>query len=464
MPTYGNKNFRNIGTGGTNIYQRLDSGGGSGGGIGGDTQLSILNQIYDKTPRIGALVPGLNFFRDTTRTLGQANNATDAMAYNYIVNAPTAENEWLLVCKEGMHDYGPVASATRALNSDYQTRNASDGWLSNGTTGCVLSYPQSYNGGGYVLQRGSAFKYTIHYKAGDYGANMTAKWRGTVNVVDQVVFSGGSYIPPGTNAKDPGSNATTIDLSPYVGTQSALVRLIITGKTRNDRISNGTGEPQHGVLFRRPGDTFLVHSAATSAKSGMTTGYVESNHSSLGQYGYQVGAEVLVPTDSLGRIEMWHMFAEAEHNVVLDSWMPMTAVNSNVFNGDSVGGYTAPADQQYARGTSLGGNTTTSSDTTAGSHLVRINCGAPNSLVILLVKSSSSTADSTYFRCPYDPITPYFALNYHGGMNMCTRSTGDVGGYVAVLTDADGYVDAMSYYATNLNVYHVGTASNGLIY
>ena len=32
MPTYGNKNFRNIGTGGTNIYQRLSSGGGSGSG------------------------------------------------------------------------------------------------------------------------------------------------------------------------------------------------------------------------------------------------------------------------------------------------------------------------------------------------------------------------------------------------------------------------------------------------
>ena len=31
MPTYGHKNFRNIGTGGTNIYQRLSSGGGSGG-------------------------------------------------------------------------------------------------------------------------------------------------------------------------------------------------------------------------------------------------------------------------------------------------------------------------------------------------------------------------------------------------------------------------------------------------
>ena len=49
-------------------------------------------------------------------------------------------------------------------------------------------------------------------------------------------------------------------------------------------------------------------------------------------------------------------------------------------------------------------------------------------------------------------------------MNMCVRGTGDVGGYVAVLTDADGYVDAMSYWAYNLNVYHVGTASNGLIY
>ena len=464
MPTYGNKNFRNIGTGGTNIYQRLSSGGGSGGGIGGDTQLSILNQIYDKTPRIGALVPGLNFFRDTTRTLGQANQGSDGMAYNYIVNAPTAENEWLLVCKEGIHDYQAVSSGTRALNSDYQSRNASDGWLGSGTAGTTLQYPQTYNGGGYVLQRGSAFKYTIHYNGSDYGANMTAKWRGTVNVVDQVVFSGASYIPPGTNAKDPGSNATTIDLSPYVGTQSALVRLIVTGKTRNDLLSNGAGEPLHGVLFRRPGDTYVVHSGQSHTKSGMTSGYIHSNHHSLGIYGYHAGAEVLVPTDSLGRIEMWHMFASAEHNVVLDSWMPMTAVNSNVFNGDAVAGYTASTDHQYARGTSLGGNTTTSANTTAGSHLVRINCGAPNSLVILLVKSSSSTAVDTYFRCPYDPITPYFAPNYHGGMNMCVRGTGDVGGYVAVLTDADGYVDAMSYYATNLNVYHVGTASNGLIY
>jgi hypothetical protein len=36
MPTYGNKNFRNIGTGGTNIYQRLSSGGGSGGSGSGN--------------------------------------------------------------------------------------------------------------------------------------------------------------------------------------------------------------------------------------------------------------------------------------------------------------------------------------------------------------------------------------------------------------------------------------------
>ena len=32
MPTYGNKNFRNIGTGGTNIYQRIQSASGGGSG------------------------------------------------------------------------------------------------------------------------------------------------------------------------------------------------------------------------------------------------------------------------------------------------------------------------------------------------------------------------------------------------------------------------------------------------
>lgn len=31
MPTYANKNFRNIGTGGTNVYQRIQSASGGGG-------------------------------------------------------------------------------------------------------------------------------------------------------------------------------------------------------------------------------------------------------------------------------------------------------------------------------------------------------------------------------------------------------------------------------------------------
>lgn len=53
----------------------------------------------------------------------------------------------------------------------------------------------------------------------------------------------------------------------------------------------------------------------------------------------------------------------------------------------------------------------------------------------------------------------YYAVNYAGhGMTGVTRSTGDAGGYVAVVTDGDGYVDAQSSSATNLNVYHVGTA------
>jgi hypothetical protein len=83
--------------------------------------------------------------------------------------------------------------------------------------------------------------------------------------------------------------------------------------------------------------------------------------------------------------------------------------------------------------------------------------------VVLLI-TSSGTASETFFRCPYDPIQPYFAANSIGGMNRCARGTGGVGGYVTVMTDADGFIDAMSNTTANLNVYHVGTIQGETFY
>ena len=59
MPTYGNKNFRNIGTGGTNIYQRLSSGGGSGGS-GGSGSGTIAATMWANCLSVGTGIGGVS--------------------------------------------------------------------------------------------------------------------------------------------------------------------------------------------------------------------------------------------------------------------------------------------------------------------------------------------------------------------------------------------------------------------
>lgn len=64
MPTYGNKNFRNIGTGGTNIYQRIQSASAGGGGI------SVAEVVNLQYPANGTFGDGVNW--PVTHTLNFA--------------------------------------------------------------------------------------------------------------------------------------------------------------------------------------------------------------------------------------------------------------------------------------------------------------------------------------------------------------------------------------------------------
>lgn len=433
---------------------------GTGGGSGSSAalQVSVHRDDYDKTPRAGANIPGLVYYTDSLTWTANSTNGERAIGNGIIVTAPTAEAEWLVSAIEGMNANGPNQFAVKKTDALYQPYGYTDNYIGTGTMGAITGYDNSYNYGGYVLTRGENFKLLQPApNSSGYAAQITAKWRGTSTVVDQSVFSGASpFAGAGNTGWSSSFSVSTLDLSQYVGEQPALVRLIVTPKTSYDLLSGQSGEPVHAVIFRRKGDTIHPYDAGDNyTKGGISAGYVKSDHS---EAGYQNGFEALVPTDAQGRIEMYHVYSSAQHNIVLDSWMPMSSVNQSLYNGNATSGYTTAGTNQQIRGGSLGGSATGSvSNATGGAYLRRIDCGVANQLVILRVTGSAT--GETFFRCPYDPIQMYYAVNYAGhGMTGVTRSTGDAGGYVAVVTDGDGYVDAQSSSATNLNVYHVGTA------
>ena len=459
MTTIFGNNYSNIASAGeTPIYQRT-GGTGGGGGNSANTQISVHRDDYNKTPRTGANIPGLVYYTDTVEWSNNTSNGERAIGNGVIVTAPTEEKEWLVSAIETMGANSPNQWAVKRTDALYQPYGHTTNYLGTGTMAVVTGNDNTYNYGGYALTRGENFKILQPApSASGFAAQITAKWRGVSTVVDQSVFSGASVFVSGGNTGWSAnlSTVTTLDLSQYVGQQSALVRLIVKGKTWNDRLSGAAGEPIHGVIFRRKGDTVHPYDLGDNyTKGGISAGYV---YSASTEAGYQNGYEALVPTDAQGRIEVYHVYNSAEHEIILDSWMPMSSVNQSVFNGNATAGYTTAGTNQQIRGGSLGGNATGSvSDSTGGAYLRRIDCGIANQLVILLVKGS--TPSETLFRCPYDPVQPYFGTLYAGhGMTGVVRDTGDAGGYVAVVTDADGYVDAMSSTSTNLNVYHVGTA------
>jgi hypothetical protein len=441
-------------------YVRVIATVGTGGGSGSSAalQVSVHRDDYDKTPRAGANIPGLVYYTDSLTWTANSTNGERAIGNGIIVTAPTAEAEWLVSAIEGMNANGPNQFAVKKTDALYQPYGYTDNYIGTGTMGAITGYDNSYNYGGYVLTRGENFKLLQPApNSSGYAAQITAKWRGTSTVVDQSVFSGASpFAGAGNTGWSSSFSVSTLDLSQYVGEQPALVRLIVTPKTSYDLLSGQSGEPVHAVIFRRKGDTIHPYDAGDNyTKGGISAGYVKSDHS---EAGYQNGFEALVPTDAQGRIEMYHVYSSAQHNIVLDSWMPMSSVNQSLYNGNATSGYTTAGTNQQIRGGSLGGSATGSvSNATGGAYLRRIDCGVANQLVILRVTGSAT--GETFFRCPYDPIQMYYAVNYAGhGMTGVTRSTGDAGGYVAVVTDGDGYVDAQSSSATNLNVYHVGTA------
>tara|TARA_B100001027_G_scaffold55883_1_gene37623 strand:- start:357 stop:1103 length:747 start_codon:yes stop_codon:yes gene_type:complete len=104
MPTYANKNFRNIGTGGTNIYQRTSS-GTSGGGGSGSGQVEVVSKKwsgqYDAVKMGGdPYVYGASHtvqFDSPTTALGSINSIRydiSVMAHKHIYGGVNSAQGW----------------------------------------------------------------------------------------------------------------------------------------------------------------------------------------------------------------------------------------------------------------------------------------------------------------------------------------------------------------------------------
>ena len=105
MPTYGNKNFRNIGTGGTNIYQRLSSGGGSGGSGSGNIVASLSSKTFPGGGFTASSVFGTSSDPVNFPHIGRA--TVDSYANFVAGNGAAFQNKtdsWAILCYEPFGD------------------------------------------------------------------------------------------------------------------------------------------------------------------------------------------------------------------------------------------------------------------------------------------------------------------------------------------------------------------------
>ena len=250
------------------IVFRAATGFGGGGDAEGGTSISIEQgylyspNSYTKEPTRNANTPGLEFFCEGFGQDADSSGGPFSHANHLKVRLPTERDEWLLTAVEAYNDYALSTTFLESIyHEEYIQSIGADLWL--GTPQSVVTgYTYTHNYGGYLFPRGTHAK-LFHQNNGHYGCKLTAKWKSRVNIVEESVFSGGSKLADANSLGGYNSNTsspTVLDLSSYVGSQRALVKLIVLPNRRYDYFNRDidglpqTSEPLHAVYFREHGD------------------------------------------------------------------------------------------------------------------------------------------------------------------------------------------------------------------
>lgn len=88
MPTYANKNFRNIGTGGTNIYQRIQSTSGGGSARASGVGVSITNNTTGFSEALNLLPTAVNVSSLSFQKNPGGRYATENWQYTWNLEVP----------------------------------------------------------------------------------------------------------------------------------------------------------------------------------------------------------------------------------------------------------------------------------------------------------------------------------------------------------------------------------------
>ena len=88
MPTYANKNFRNIGTGGTNIYQRIQSTSGGGSARASGVGVSMRNNTTGFSEALNLLPTAVNISSISFQKNPGGRYATENWQYTWNLEVP----------------------------------------------------------------------------------------------------------------------------------------------------------------------------------------------------------------------------------------------------------------------------------------------------------------------------------------------------------------------------------------